>query len=129
MERGNYVIPTIVTGLSESHPMVKNELFLPILCVQEYSDLKQAVDNANDVVYGLTAGICSEDQLETDYFLDNIQAGTVFVNGVRGATNGAITGIHAFGGWKASGSTGKGSGDIYYLLQFLRQQSRAFPSK
>ncbi|MDD1743851.1 MAG: aldehyde dehydrogenase family protein [Methanomassiliicoccales archaeon] len=127
MDRGNYVAPTVVTGLPESHPMVKNELFLPILCVQEYTDLKQAVENANDVVYGLTAGIRSQDQRETDYFLDNIQAGTVFVNGVRGATNGAITGIHAFGGWKASGSTGKGSGDIYYLLQFLRQQSRAFP--
>ena len=129
MERGNYVAPTIVTGLPESHPMVKNELFLPILVVQGYNDLKQAVDNANDVVYGLTAGICSEDQQETDYFLDNIRCGTVFVNGVRGATNGAITGIHAFGGWKASGSTGRGSGDIYYLMQFLKQQSRAFPMK
>ena len=129
MERGNYVAPTIVTGLPESHPMVKNELFLPILVVQEYTDLRQAVENANNVVYGLTAGICSEDQQEIDYFLDNIQCGTVFVNGIRGATNGAITGVHAFGGWKASGSTGRGSGDIYYLMQFLRQQSRAFPIK
>jgi 1-pyrroline-5-carboxylate dehydrogenase len=109
--------------------MVKNELFLPILCVQEYTELKRAVEKVNDVVYGLTAGIYSEDNQETDYFLDNILCGTVFVNGVRGATNGAITGMHAFGGWKASGSTGKGSGDIYYLLQFLRQQSRAFPIK
>ena len=127
MDKGNYVAPTVVAGLPESHPMVKNELFLPILCVQEYVELEQAVENANDTVYGLNAGICSEDRQETDYFLDNIQCGTVFVNGVRGATNGAITGVHAFGGWKASGSTGKGSGDIYYLLQFLRQQSRAFP--
>jgi len=128
MDKGNYVAPTVVVGLEESHPMVKNELFLPILCVQEYAELKQALEYANDVVYGLNAGICSEDKQETDYFLDNIQCGTVFVNGVRGATNGAITGVHAFGGWKASGSTGKGSGDIYYLLQFLRQQSRAFPT-
>jgi 1-pyrroline-5-carboxylate dehydrogenase len=127
MDRGHYVAPTVVASLPESHPMVKNELFLPILCVQEYTELKQALEYANDVVYGLNAGICSEDKQETDYFLDNIQCGTVFVNGVRGATNGAITGVHAFGGWKASGSTGKGSGDIYYLLQFLRQQSRAFP--
>jgi len=127
LDRGNYVAPTIVTGLPESHWMVKNELFLPILVVQEYTDLKLAVENANNVAYGLTAGICSEDQQETDYFLDNIQCGTVFVNGIRGATNGAITGVHAFGGWKASGSTGRGSGDIYYLMQFLRQQSRAFP--
>jgi len=128
MDKGHYVAPTVVAGLPESHPMVKNELFLPILCVQEYAELKQALEYANDVVYGLNAGICSEDKQETDYFLDNIQCGTVFVNGVRGATNGAITGVHAFGGWKASGSTGKGSGDIYYLLQFLRQQSRAFPT-
>ena len=127
MDKGNYVAPTVVAGLHESHPMVKNELFLPILCVQDYAELKQALEYANDSVYGLNAGICSEDRQETDYFLDNIQCGTVFVNGVRGATNGAITGVHAFGGWKASGSTGKGSGDIYYLLQFLRQQSRAFP--
>jgi 1-pyrroline-5-carboxylate dehydrogenase len=127
MDKGNYVAPTVVAGLPEWHPMIKNELFLPILCVQEYAELKQALEYANDVVYGLNAGICSEDKQETDYFLDNIQCGTVFVNGVRGATNGAITGVHAFGGWKASGSTGKGSGDIYYLLQFLRQQSRAFP--
>jgi 1-pyrroline-5-carboxylate dehydrogenase len=127
MDKGNYVAPTVITGLPESHPLVKNELFLPILCVQAYAELKQALDYANDVVYGLNAGICTEDKRESEYFLDNIQCGTVFVNGVRGATNGAITGVHAFGGWKASGSTGKGSGDVYYLLQFLRQQSRSFP--
>ena len=129
MDKGNYVAPTVVTGLPESHQMIKNELFLPILCVQEYDDLKQAVANANDVAYGLTGGICTEDQGEADYFFDNIQCGTAFVNGVRGATNGAMIGAHSFGGWKASGSTGRGSGDIYYLMQFLRQQSRAFPLK
>jgi 1-pyrroline-5-carboxylate dehydrogenase len=129
MDRGNYVAPTVVTSLPESHFMIKNELFLPILCVQEYDDLKKALANANDVDYGLTGGICTEDQSEADYFCDNIQCGTVFVNGVRGATNGSIIGAHSFGGWKASGSTGRGSGDIYYLMQFLKQQGRAFPLK
>lgn len=129
MDRGNFVAPTVVTGLAQSHPLVQNELFLPFLCVLEYSNLEQAVEMANDVVYGLTAGMFTEDQHEIDHFFEDIRCGMVFANGVRGATNGAIVGMHAFGGWKASGTTGKGSGDIYYLLQFLRQQGRAFPLK
>jgi 1-pyrroline-5-carboxylate dehydrogenase len=124
MDRGNFVAPTIVTGLPDDHYLVKNELFLPFLVIQEYENFEKVMDQANDVVFGLTGGIYTSDPVEIDYFLDHMKAGTVFVNGKRGATNGAIVGTHAFGGWKASGSTGRGSGDVYYLLQFLRQQSR-----
>jgi 1-pyrroline-5-carboxylate dehydrogenase len=125
MAKGCFVAPTIVVDLPDDHELVRNELFLPFLTVMKYESLKDAVARANDVPYGLTAGIYSEDGGEADYFLDNIQCGMVFVNGVRGATNGAITGIHSFGGWKGSGSTGRGSGDIHYLLQFMREQGRA----
>ncbi|MEM0448945.1 MAG: aldehyde dehydrogenase family protein [Methanomassiliicoccales archaeon] len=125
LSKGWYVEPTVVAGLNDSHDLVKTELFLPFLCVQEYRSLEDAVRRANAVPYGLTAGIYSEDKKEVDYFLDNIQSGMVFVNGIRGATNGAIIGTHSFGGWKGSGSTGRGSGDIYYLMQFMRQQGRA----
>ena len=117
--------PTVVTGLPDGHELVSNELFLPFLCVLGYDDLRVAITRANGVDYGLTAGIYTGDQKEIDRFLDGIQAGMVYVNGARGATNGAITGSHSFGGWKGSGSTGRGSGDIYYLLQFMRQQGRA----
>lgn len=123
--KGCFVSPTVVTGLPDGHELVRNELFLPFLCVMSYSDLKGALSRANGLDYGLTAGIYTQDSSEVDYFLNNIQAGMVYVNGVRGATNGAITGMHSFGGWKGSGSTGRGSGDIHYLLQFMRQQGRA----
>jgi 1-pyrroline-5-carboxylate dehydrogenase len=123
--KGCFVSPTVVTGLTDGHELVRNELFLPFLCVMSYSDLEDALSRANGVDYGLTAGIYTQDQAEVDHFLENIQAGMVYVNGVRGATNGAITGIHSFGGWKGSGSTGRGSGDIHYLPQFMRQQGRA----
>ncbi|MDD1756106.1 MAG: aldehyde dehydrogenase family protein [Methanomassiliicoccales archaeon] len=125
MAKGCFVAPTVAVDLPDDHELVRNELFLPFLTVMSYERLDDAVARANSVPYGLTAGIYSEDASEADRFLENVQCGMVFVNGVRGATNGAITGIHSFGGWKGSGSTGRGSGDIHYLLQFMREQGRA----
>jgi 1-pyrroline-5-carboxylate dehydrogenase len=79
---------------------------------------------ANAPAYGLTAGIFSEDQAELDRFLDEIQAGVVYVNRRAGATTGAWPGTQSFCGWKSSGSTGKGGLGPYYLAQFMREQSR-----
>jgi 1-pyrroline-5-carboxylate dehydrogenase len=121
---GHYVAPTIVTGLPEEHFLIKNELFLPFLCVQRFTDLKDAVRRANDVDYGLTSGIYSEDEEEVRYFFENMEAGVSYANRARGATTGAMVGSQPFGGWKGSGSTGLGSGTGMYLTQYMRQQSR-----
>ncbi|MCE5296266.1 MAG: aldehyde dehydrogenase family protein, partial [Euryarchaeota archaeon] len=123
---GNYVAPTVVTGLPDDHFLVKNELFLPILCVQRYGTIEDAVRKSNDVEYGLTSGIYSNDRGEVDHYLENIEAGVCYVNRARGATTGAMVGSQPFCGWKASGSTGKGTGTAYYLTQFMRQQARTF---
>jgi 1-pyrroline-5-carboxylate dehydrogenase len=126
LAKGCFVAPTVVAGLPDDHELITNELFLPFVCVQRYDSLHDAMAQVNAVPYGLTGGIFSEERAEVDFFFDNIQCGMAFANGARGATNGAIIGTHSFGGWKASGSTGRGSGDIYYLMQFLRQQGRAY---
>jgi 1-pyrroline-5-carboxylate dehydrogenase len=63
---------------------------------------------ANDTHYGLTAGFYSGDEAEIQYFLSNIQAGTIYANRASGATTGAWPGVQAFGGWKGSGLSGKG---------------------
>ncbi len=123
-ERGYYVKPTVVTGLPEDHYLIKNELFLPILCVQEFSTLENALKKANDVQFGLTAGIFTEDDEEIEYFFENIEAGVVYSNRTKGGSTGAMVGGQSFGGWKASGSSGKGTGGPYYLQQFMREQSR-----
>ena len=47
-----------------------------------------------------------------------------YANRRAGATTGAWPGINSFGGWKASGSTGRGTGGPYYVQQFMREQSR-----
>lgn len=125
---GYYVEPTIVDGLSENHSLMREELFVPILCVKAVKDLKEAMRIANSVEYGLTAGIFSEDQSEIKYFFDNIKAGVVYANRSMGATTGAMIGVQPFGGWKASGSTGKGVGGKHYLAQFLREQAQTVVS-
>lgn len=120
---GYYVAPTIVDNLPEDHPLWKHEMFLPIVTVAGFDDLDKAMEKANDVEYGLTAGFFSEDEAEVEWFLDNIQAGVLYVNRSTGATTGAWPGYQSFGGWKGSGSTGKAAGSFYYIQQYMHEQS------
>lgn len=121
---GTFVAPTIVDNLPLDSDLFKRELFLPFLAVAPVESLEQAVREANDVEYGLTAGIFTEDQNEIDYFFDNIEAGVVYANRKGGATTGAWPGSQAFSGWKGSGSSGKGALGSYYPSLFVREQSR-----
>ena len=107
-DRGTYVAPTVVDGLPPDHDLFKKELFLPFIVVAPVKDLDEALAEANDTEYGLTAGIFTEDRDEIDTFFDRIEAGVVYANRKGGATTGAWPGCQSFAGWKASGSTGKG---------------------
>lgn len=123
-DRGSYVAPTVVDGLPLDHDLFKRELFLPFVVVGSVKDLDEALKEANDTEYGLTAGIFSEDRGEINTFFDNIQAGVVYANRKGGSTTGAWPGCQSFAGWKASGSTGKGGLGPYYVQQFMREQSQ-----
>ncbi len=122
--KGYFVEPTIVAGLPLDHPLFSEELFVPFVVIGEVDSLEQAMREANKVTYGLTAGFFSKDKKEVQYFLDNIEAGTVYVNRANGATTGAWPGNQSFGGWKASGSGNRGAGGPYYVQQYLREQSQ-----
>jgi len=125
---GHFVAPTVVAGLPPGHRLTRDELFLPFLTVTRVRDLGEALAEANAVPYGLTAGIFSEDEGELERFLDEIEAGVVYVNRRAGATTGAWPGIQSFPGWKASGLSGKGGLGPYYVQQFMREQSRTVVS-
>jgi 1-pyrroline-5-carboxylate dehydrogenase len=101
------------------------ELFVPILAIDTFKKFDEAMQKANDVEFGLTAGLYSKNRKEMNEFSDRIQAGTVYINRRTSATTGAIVGMHTFVGWKGSGLTGKGTGSRFYLQQFMREQSRA----
>jgi 1-pyrroline-5-carboxylate dehydrogenase len=121
---GFYVMPTVVNDLPEDHALWKQEMFLPIVTIAGFEDLETAMVKANDVEYGLTAGFFSEDEDEIEWFLNNIEAGVLYVNRDTGATTGAWPGYQAFGGWKGSGSTGKAAGSVYYVQQYMHEQSQ-----
>jgi 1-pyrroline-5-carboxylate dehydrogenase len=124
LENGYFVEPTIVTELPEEHKLVKEELFLPFLCIQRYDDFGDAIKLANQTEYGLTAGIFSNDKKQLDEFLSKIQAGVVYTNRAASATTAALVSSQPFVGWKHSGSTGKGAGGENYLQQFMRTQTQ-----
>jgi 1-pyrroline-5-carboxylate dehydrogenase len=123
-EAGWFVEPTVVSGLPPAHPLTRDELFLPFLAIVRVPDFDAALAEANAVPYGLTAGVFSRDDEELERFLDEIEAGVVYVNRRAGATTGAWPGIQSFCGWKSSGLTGKGGLGPYYVQQFAREQSR-----
>ena len=124
LENGYFVEPTIVENLPEEHKLMKEELFLPFLCIQRYDDFDEAVKLANKSEYGLTAGIFSEDKKQLDDFFSKIHSGVVYANRSASATTAALVSSQPFVGWKHSGTTGKGTGGENYLQQFLRAQTQ-----
>lgn len=123
-EEGTFVEPVIVDNLPLDHELLKRELFLPFIAVAPVDSLEQALKESNDVEYGLTAGIFSEDEDEINEFFDIIEAGVVYANRKGGSTTGAWPGSQSFCGWKGSGSSGKGALGSYYPMLFMREQSR-----
>lgn len=121
---GNYVTPTVVADLPLDDRLLRDELFVPLVAVAAVDSLAEALRLANDTDLGLTAGFFSQDPAEVEVFLSGIEAGVVYVNRPAGATTGAWPGVQPFGGWKGSGTSGKAGGGLYYVQQFLREQSR-----
>lgn len=120
-DKGYFCQPTVVARVPTEHRLWKHEMFLPITMVHAVDDLEQAMQLANSVNYGLTSGFYGSED-EADWYLDNIEAGVNYVNRPQGATTGAWPGFQPFGGWKASGSTGKNAGGHYYLPLYMREK-------
>ena len=97
---------------------------MPFVAVAPIDSIEEGIELANQSEYALTAGFYGEDEAEQQKFLDNIHGGVVYVNRRAGATTGAWPGVQPFGGWKGSGSTGKAGGGLYYIQQFMREQSQ-----
>lgn len=122
--RGWFVAPTVITDLATDHPLFYTEIFAPVLVVAPVASLDEALALSNQAEYGLTAGIFTEQQDELDRFFNEIESGVLYANRRSGATTGAWPGVQSFCGWKGSGSSGKGGCGPYYVMQFMREQSR-----
>lgn len=120
LSRGYFCAPTFAE-LPLNHRLWQEEMFLPITTVAPVDSLHDAMQIANSVNYGLTAGFYGTEE-EVAWFFENIEAGVTYANRPMGATTGAWPGFQPFGGWKGSGSTGKNSGGVHYLPLYMREQ-------
>ncbi|MFA5862643.1 MAG: aldehyde dehydrogenase family protein [Candidatus Thermoplasmatota archaeon] len=124
--KGNFVEPSIVTGLPLAHEAFRQEYFVPFVAVGKFRDNEEVAREVNAADYGLTFGVFTNDPKEMEWFFDHIEAGVVYGNRDRGSSTGAMVGGQSFGGWKFSATTSRGAGGPWYLLQFLREQSRTY---
>jgi len=123
LAKGYFCAPTLVDDVPESHRLWREEMFLPIAMIAGVDSLEEGMRRANDADYGLTAGFYGTKK-EAAWFFEHIEAGTTYANRPQGATTGAWPGLQPFGGWKGSGSTGKSAGGLYYVQQYMKEQSR-----
>jgi 1-pyrroline-5-carboxylate dehydrogenase len=122
LARGLFVRPTLAEA-PLSHPLWRQEMFLPILMLHRVACRDEAMELANASPLGLTAGFYGASD-EVPWFQEHIEAGVTYANRPQGATTGAWPGYQPFGGWKGSGTTGKAIASFYYLPQYLREQSQ-----
>jgi len=126
---GGYFVPaTVVSGVPATHRLATKEHFLPFLTISKVPTFEAALAAANNTEMGLTAGIYTGDEAEAREFLDRVEAGCVDVNVPGHATTGWWPGPQTFGGWKASGTTGKQTLGKWYFQLFGRQQARKLPA-
>jgi 1-pyrroline-5-carboxylate dehydrogenase len=119
--KGYFCSPTLVADVPLDHRLWRHEMFLPITFLTKVANLDEAMQEANNVTYGLTAGFYGSEE-EVKWFFKNIQAGVNYANRPHGATTGAWPGFQPFGGWKGSGSSGKNAGGHYYLPLYMHEQ-------
>ena len=113
---GWFVEPTIFTGVSNDMRIAQEEVFGPVLSVIPFKDEEEALAIGNDILYGLAAGVWTQNIGRAITMADRLQAGTVWVNTYR-----AVSYLSPFGGYKHSG-LGRESGKEM-IKEYLQMKS------
>ena len=97
-ERGWFMPPTVIDGVTTDMEVVREEIFGPVLSIIRFTNEDEVISMANDTEYGLAAGIWTNNLGRAHRVADALEAGTVWINTYR-ALNFAVP----FGGIKGSG--------------------------
>lgn len=114
--QGQFVAPTIFTGVRNDMRLAREEVFGPVLAVMPFDDEDDALRIANDSIFGLAAGVWTRDLHRAFYVSDRLQAGTVWVNNYR-----ATSFTTPFGGYKRSGLGREGG--VEAIKEYLQTKS------
>jgi len=115
LEKGYYIEPTVFGNVDNSATIAQEEIFGPVLSVIPARDEEQAIDIANDTIYGLNASVFTNDLDRARQVAGRLRSGTVGHNAFR--TDFGI----AFGGFKQSGIGREGGTEG--LLPFLETKT------
>ena len=115
-DKGYWCCPTLVENVSQSHRIVQEEVFGPVLTIQTFRTPEEAVSLANNTHYGLSSGIWTDKGSKIFKTGKQIRAGVIWAN-----TFNKFDPTSPFGGFKESG-VGR-EGGIHGLLPYLELSS------
>jgi len=79
-DAGAWVQPTIFTDCEDSHTIVREEIFGPVMSLLSYDSEQEAIQRANDTVYGLAAGVVTPDLAKAHQIIHQLEAGICWIN-------------------------------------------------
>ena len=114
--KGNYVQPTVFTDCRDDMTIAREEIFGPVMCILAYDEEAEVIRRANDTLYGLAAGVMTQDLNRAHRVIHQLQAGICWIN-----TWGESPAEMPVGGYKQSG-VGRENG-LMTLQAYTRTKS------
>ena len=97
-KKGNWCAPTLFLNLSQSHTIVQEEIFGPVLAIQTFRTIQEVIEKANNTPYGLAAGVWTQKGAKLFHLSQKLKAGVIWGN-----TFNKFDATSPFGGYKESG--------------------------
>ena len=110
--KGLYCKPTLFIGVAQSHRLTQEELFGPVLTIQTFRTIEEAIEKANNIPYGLSAGVWTDKGSKLFQLSQKLRAGVVWGN-----TYNKFDPASPFGGYKESGFGREGG--LHGLMPYL----------
>jgi len=112
-KKGNWCPPTLFLNVSQSHKIVQEEIFGPVLTIQTFRTIGEVIEKANNTPYGLSAGVWTDKGSKIFNLTKNLNAGVIWAN-----TFNKFDPTSPFGGYKESGYGREGG--LHGLRPYLK---------
>ncbi len=97
-DKGFFIQPTVFADVDNNMKIAQEEIFGPVMTIIKFKDIDEAIHLANTTMYGLAAGVWTQDITKAHAIANNVRAGTVWINCYH-----VFDAAAPFGGFKQSG--------------------------